>query len=52
MEKPEPALGSEPGDGDSRIGEEQRAWARQRRAAERLLVAAEPVTGSIYSGSH
>lgn len=52
MEKPEPALGSEPGDEDSRIGEDQRAWARQRRAAERLLVAAEPVTGSIYSGSH
>jgi hypothetical protein len=52
MDKPESALGSEPGGEDPLIGKEQRAWVRKRRAAEKILTRAVPVTGSISDGSH
>ena len=32
---------------DPRIAEEQSAWAREHRAAEKILAAAAPVTGSM-----
>lgn len=47
MEEPDPASGLEVEGGDPRIGEERRAQARERHAAEKILAAAAPVTGDM-----
>ena len=47
MEEPDPAPGLEVEGGDPRIGEERRAQARERRAAEKILAATAPVTGDM-----
>ena len=47
MEEPDPASGLEAEGSDPRIGEEQRARARERHAAEKILAAAAPVTGDM-----
>ncbi len=47
MEEPDPASGLEAEGSDPRIAEEQRAQARERRAAEKILAAAAPVTGDM-----
>ena len=51
MEEPDPAPGLEVEGGDPRIGEERRAQARERRAAEKILAAAAPVTGDMSRSS-
>lgn len=43
MQEPDPASGLEVEGGDPRIGEERRAQARERCAAEKILAAAAPV---------
>ncbi|WP_126053657.1 MULTISPECIES: hypothetical protein [Sphingomonas] len=47
MEEPDPASGLEAEGSDPRIAEEQRAQVRERRAAEKILAAAAPVTGDM-----
>ena len=47
MEEPDPASGLEAEGSDPRIAEEQRAPVRERRAAEKILAAAAPVTGDM-----
>ena len=47
MEEPDPASGLEAEGSDPRIAEEQRARARERRAAATILAAAAPVTGNM-----
>ena len=51
MEEPDPASGLEAEGSDPRIAEEQRARARERRAAATILAAAAPVTGNMSCGS-
>lgn len=51
MEEPDPASGLEAEASDPRIAEEQRARARERRAAETILAAAAPVRGNMSCGS-
>lgn len=51
MEEPDPASGLKAEAGDPRIAEEQRARARERRAAETILAAAAPVTGDMSRSS-
>lgn len=50
MEEPDPASGLEAEASDPRIAEEQCARAGERRAAEKILAAAAPVTGSMSCG--
>lgn len=51
MEESDPASGLEAEGSDPRIAEEQRARARERRAAATILAAAAPVTGNMSCGS-
>lgn len=51
MEEPDPASGLEAEASDPRIAEEQRARARERRAAATILAAAAPVTGNMSRSS-
>ncbi|MGW8142491.1 hypothetical protein [Sphingomonas zeae] len=51
MAEPDPASGLEAEGSDPRIAEERRARARERRAAEKILAAAAPVTGNMSCGS-
>ncbi|RSV22913.1 hypothetical protein CA237_14680 [Sphingomonas sp. ABOLH] len=51
MDEPDPAPGPEPEGSDPRIGEDQRARARERRAARKILAATAPVTGDMSCGS-
>jgi len=47
VEEPDSASGLEAEARDPRIAEEQRARARERRAAETILAAAAPVAGNM-----
>lgn len=51
MEEPDPVSGLKAEAGDPRIAEEQRARARECRAAETILAAAAPVTGDMSRSS-
>ena len=51
MEEPDPASALEAEAIDPWIAEEQRAQARERRAAEKILAAAAPVTGDMSRSS-